>query len=261
MCRLLGYCARDHISVADLIGEPGLRDFTALSAAHPDGWGMAALDGGRSHITKSPRRAGDDPGYQRLVRLPLGDLGLVHLRWATPGLPVEAGNSHPFSYGEFSLAHNGAIHPQDRLGELLPSQWQGRLTGTTDSEHYFLHLMSRLESRGGDVVAAVGDTVRRIRRDYTPNCLNAILLAPAALHAISWHDPERIAREAIRARGFQGSEDDLDRYFCLAYRVRADAVVVASTGWPQEGWNLLPNGSVLTVERGTLTPSVRLLDD
>src|ERR1700690_1931428 len=114
MCRVLGYCSRGHVSVADLIGEPALRGFTGLSKWHGDGWGIAAQDGGATRITKSPRRASDDPGYQRLTRSPLGDTGLVHLRWATPGLPVEDRNSHPFSYGAFTMAHNGAIHPQDR---------------------------------------------------------------------------------------------------------------------------------------------------
>jgi predicted glutamine amidotransferase len=256
MCRILGYCARDHVSVTDLIGEPGLAAFTFLSTWHRDGWGMAAQDGGGLRVAKSSRRAGADPHYRRLAAEPLGDTGLVHLRWATPGLAVQDRNSHPFTRGEFAMAHNGAIHPQDKLPQMLPPTWEERLAGGTDSERYFLHIMSGLDAHGGDVVAAASDTVRRIRDDFTPNSLNAILLAPDRLYAIAWHDPARIPHESIRARK---SPEIPECYFDLAYRQTPDAVVVASTGWPQEGWSSLPNGSVLVVDRATLATSVEPL--
>jgi len=253
MCRLLGYCSRDPASVTELIGEDGVEAFTALSRWHADGWGMAAQDGGRLQVAKSPHRASEDPDYQRLAKERLGDTGLVHLRWATPGLPVDERNSHPFTCDGFALAHNGAIHPQDRLPRLLPPAWERRLTGSTDSERYFLRILSGLGRRGGDVLAAVAGTVRHITGQYTPSSLNAILLTPAALYAIAWHDPRRIPHEAIRARH---SPEDPATYFDLAYQVTPEAVVVASTGWPQEGWMVIPNGSALEITRGTLATRV-----
>jgi predicted glutamine amidotransferase len=267
MCRILGYCASDHVSVAEVVGEAGLGAFTALSAWHRDGWGMAAQDGGALQVSKSPLPAGHDPDYLRLAEKQLGDIGLVHLRWATPGLPVEDRNSHPFTYGQFALAHNGAIHPQDRLPELLPPGWEHKLTSGTDSERYFLHIMASLEASGAgqesdqeagqeSVVKAVADTVRHIRDDYAPNSLNAILLGPDALYAISWHNPGLIPYEAIRARN---SPEVPEKYFDLAYRQTPEAVVVASTGWPQDGWTSLPNGSVLVVDRATRTTRVQPL--
>ncbi len=110
---MLGYCARDRASLAEVMGDRGLRDFTNLSAFHGDGWGMAWYDGQQGHVEKSPRRAADEPAYRELAHRRLGDLGLVHLRRATPGLPVEACNSHPFRHDAIMMAHNGAIHPQD----------------------------------------------------------------------------------------------------------------------------------------------------
>src|SRR5262249_2336400 len=144
MCRMLGYCARDRAPLAEGIGERRLRAFTNPAAFHGDGWGMAAYDGSQACLEKAPRRASDDPAYRELCRRGLGDLGLVHLRRATPGLPVEARNTHPFRYGDIVMAHNGAIHPQDRLGDLLTPAGQRRLRGTTDSERYILHVISRL---------------------------------------------------------------------------------------------------------------------
>jgi predicted glutamine amidotransferase len=228
MCRLLGYCARDHASVTELIGEPSLDAFTALSAWHGDGWGMAARSGGAITVAKSPHRAIEDPDYQRLAKEQLGDT---------------------------ALAHNGAIHPQDRLPELLPPDWEQRLTSGTDSERYFLHIMSGVDTHG-DVVKAVTDTVGYISSEFAPNSLNAILLGPDALYAIKWHNPELIPLESIRARN---SPEVPELYFDLAYRRTPEALVVASTGWPQDGWTPLPNGSVLVVDRATLNTRVEPL--
>ena len=256
MCRLLGYCSRRSASVAGLISEEGLRAFTALSAFHGDGWGMAWYNSDGPQVQKAVGRALEEPDYARLAARPLGDLGLVHLRWATPGLGLGYHNSHPFRYGRYTFAHNGAVHPQDRLGEMLPDEWERRLTGATDSERYLLHLMWRLEARGGDMIAAVTDTVAGIAGRYAANSLNAVLLSPAKMYAISWHDPARIPAAELRRRGIAGTDEEIAGYFHLAYRATADAVVVASSGWPQHGWTVLPIGTVLVVDRVTLNTSV-----
>ena len=260
MCRLLGYCSRGSASVAGLLSGEGLRAFTALSDFHSDGWGMAWYDADGLRLRKSARRAAEEPDYARLARRPLGDLGLVHLRWATPGLGIGYDNSHPFRYGPYAFAHNGAIHPQDRLGEMLPAGWEQRLAGTTDSERYLLHLMWRLEARRGDMIAAAADTVASIAGRYAVNSLNAVVLSPAKMYVIAWHDPARIPVEELRLRGLGSTTEEFAGYFYLAYRATRDAVVAASSGWPQPGWTLLPSGSVLTVDRVTLKTSVFSLE-
>ena len=255
MCRLLGYCSRGSASAASLLTEPGLRAFTALSAFHSDGWGMAWYTADGPELRTSTRRAADAADYDRLAHRALGDIGLVHLRWATPGLAIGRQNCHPFRCGGYTLAHNGAIHPQNKLGEMLPAEWERRRHGTTDSERYFLHLMWRLERRGGDMAAAIADTQASIGSRYSVNSLNAILLSPDRMYAISWHDPARIPEAELRRRGLASTPDEIASYFHLGYRVTADAVVVASSGWPQTGWTVLANQSVLVVERATLQMS------
>jgi predicted glutamine amidotransferase len=256
MCRLLGYCAKAPVSLAELLGADGLADFTALSALHGDGWGMAWYDGAEPAVAKSAGAAVAEARYSDLAQRPLGPLGLLHLRWATPGLAVQDGNSHPFRYGGYVLAHNGAIHPQDRLGEMLPPDWERQVTGTTDSERYFLHLMWRLAERDGDIMAAIADTTADIAGRFAPNSLNAIMLAPGMLYAISWHDPARIPREQLLKRGLGDRPEDIDAYFDLSYAERAGAVVVASSGWPMPGWTPLPRGHVLAVDQATGTASI-----
>jgi predicted glutamine amidotransferase len=256
MCRLLGYCSQGSASVADVLGEAGLADFTQLSAYHSHGWGMAWYDGGIAQIEKSPQRAADDPAYRALAHRTLGDLGLVHLRRATPGLEVEPANSHPFRRSGFAMAHNGAIHPQDRLGDLLPPEWEQELTGSTDSERYFLRVLSRLEAHGGDVPAAIGETAAHIDSRFSASSLNALFLTPDALYALCWYDPERIPAGAAAQQGYQGPPE---RYFDLAYHYGPGAVVVASSGWSQDGWTPLPNRHLLRVDRATLGCTVHPL--
>jgi predicted glutamine amidotransferase len=256
---MLGYCARDRASLAEVMGDRGLDDFTKLSAVHGDGWGMAACNDRQGHVEKSRRQAADDPAYRELAHRRLGDLGLVHLRRATPGLPVEARNSHPFRHGGIIMAHNGAIHPQARLGDLLTPAWQRQLTGTTDSERYFLHVMSRLEAHPAghqDMIAALDDTIAHIDRTFSANSLNAIFLTPDALYAICWYHPERVPPGAVGQQGYRGPPE---RYFDLAYSETDSAVVVASTGWPQDGWAWLPNRHVLVIDRETLRTKVEPL--
>jgi hypothetical protein len=143
---------------------------------------------------------------------------------------------------------------------MLPAGWERRLTGTTDSERYLLHIMWRLERRGGDVVAAIADTVASIGSRYAVNSLNAILLSPDKMYAISWHDPARIPEAELRRRGMGSTPEEIAGYFHLAYRMTADALVAASSGWPQPGWTVLPNQSVLVVDRATLEMCVFSLD-
>ncbi|HTZ24075.1 MAG TPA: class II glutamine amidotransferase [Streptosporangiaceae bacterium] len=251
MCRLLGYCTRTDASLAELMGEQGLNEFTKMSEFHGDGWGVAWYDHQQPddvHVKKSPVRASDSDAYNELTHRRLGDLGMVHLRWATPGLPVETRNTHPFRRGNMVMAHNGAIHPQDRLGELLPPAWERQLTGTTDSERYFLHVLSGLDA-GEDVITAIEATVAHIDGLLQPNSLNAMLLTPGALYAICYYWPERIPHAALASRGM---ECGTDQYFELAHLETEAGIVVASSGWPQPGWTPLPNRNVLVIDRRTL---------
>jgi predicted glutamine amidotransferase len=254
MCRLLAYCSGADASLADLVGADGLRDFTGLCALHGDGWGMAWYDGDEPVVRKSPMRADGEPEYEKLAHEPLSDIGLVHLRWATPGLGVNERNNHPFRYGRHVFAHNGAIHPQDRLAQMLPAEWEARLAGTTDSERYFLLIMSRLAGHGGDMVAAIADAVADIDARFEPNSLNAILLSPDRLYAINWFHRARIPEAKLRSCG--RDEDEITTYFDLAYQTAGDSVVVASSGWPQPGWTPLPDRHVLVADRGTRTTAI-----
>jgi predicted glutamine amidotransferase len=262
MCRLLAWAAREPVTVAHALGESDLEAFTGLSRQHADGWGMAwwpaDSDGAAPSTTTSTTCAAADGRYRSATHEATGDLGFVHLRWATPGLPVVAANTHPFTRGRWAFAHNGAIHPQDRLDQILPPGWKSRMRGTTDSERYFLAVVARLED-GASVREAVTAVVHDIFDRFEPTSLNAMLLDPDALHIIAAHDPARVPALGASSSGGSDSEELDTAFYDLHHRRDSDSLVVASSGFHQhtdDDWQPLPNMSMLRIERGTLATSV-----
>jgi predicted glutamine amidotransferase len=268
MCRLLGWVARRPRTAADALGDAELATFTALSRQHADGWGMAWWPPGASsvdppQVERSTTCAADDDRFAELTTSNPADTGIVHLRWATPGLGVIAANTHPFVHKSMAFAHNGAIHPLDRIGELVPPGWTSQLAGTTDSERYFLSIVARV-SEGEMLQQAVGAVVRRIFEGFSPTSLNAMLLTPDALHVISAHDRSQVPMVRASSGGASPSMEPDTTFYELSYRADANSVAVASSGFPQpeaEGWQRLANMTLLRIDRETLvTTTVGLTD-
>jgi predicted glutamine amidotransferase len=266
MCRLLGWAARRPMTVADALGRAELAGFTALSRQHADGWGMAwwppeVRSIGPPPVERSTTCAADDPRFAELTTSAATDAGFVHLRWATPGLPIIAANTHPFVHGSMAFAHNGAIHPINRTTELVPAGWESQLAGTTDSERYFLSIVARL-SQGETVAQAVAEVVRRIFDDFSPTSLNAMVLTPDTLQVISAHDPSRVPMMGESSGGASSSTEPDTTFYEISYRADATSVVVASSGFPQpadDGWQRLANMTLLRIDRVTLDTSTAAL--
>ena len=247
MCRLLGWAARSPVPLADLLGRRQLREFTALSRRHGDGWGVAWHSGAGLGLRKSPGPARRDRDFRRWARTVPADLGLVHLRRATLGLDVHHGNTHPFAGQGLAFAHNGSVLPPSSIDALLAPPLRGGLEGDTDSERYFRAVLSRLADGGaGRIDEALARTVDDIAATADFSSLNCLLMTPDRLYAV------------CRFRGTQAGE--APDYFHLRYRITGDAVVVASSGWGS-GWQQLADGELLTVDRRTLACSVARLDE
>ncbi len=265
MCRLLGWVSSAPRSMADVLGPAALDGFTALSRHHADGWGLAtARAGDGPEVERSTAGAAGDPAFARAVHR-AAPAGVAHLRWATPGMAVETRNTHPFRRGDTAFAHNGALHPQDRLSRALPLRAPYAPEGTTDSERYFLTLLAALDA-GADVAAAVSAVVARIgEAGLEVSSLNALLLTPTTLAAVNVHDPARAPLhphadpDGDPRSGADAAAARDAPYFDLRYREDAGAVVVASSGFDQpadEGWAPLPDSSVLLIDRATLRTEV-----
>jgi len=247
MCRLLGWATGRPTSLLDLLGEEDLYDFTELSCKHGDGWGLATAGPRGIDVHKEPDAARMSDAFAAWSAAGISDLGMVHLRWATLGLDVRVENTHPFALGRFAFAHNGSIAPPESVDRLVSPEAARLRTGDTDSERYFLAVLSRV-LEGATPADALADTVTRLAEAGGASSLNCLLLTPDELYAVCRFDPA--------AKPHADEDDD---YFQLRYRATEDAVVVASTGWGSD-WAELGNGDLLVVRRGSLETSVVSLD-
>ena len=241
MCRLLGSVSRAPVTVDEVLGEE--RDaFVELADKHGDGWGHAfSAEPGHLEVRKAPDSARVNPAFAALTADQPARAALTHLRWATLGLGISAENTHPFTDGTIAFGHNGSIDPPDLLDQLISSELAVRRQGSTDSERYFLALLSRL-SGNDEVDALVSTLADAVALAGGAKSLNCMLLTPLALYAACSYDP--------------ASYEEPD-YYPLLYRATADTVVVASTGWTDSaGWTTLGNGQMLVVDRETLGTKV-----
>ena len=242
MCRLLGSVSRSPVTVDDVLGaDRGA--FLDLARIHGDGWGHAWTSGSAVEVRKDPGSALESAELAALTANEAAEAALTHLRWATLNLGVRPENTHPFTDGTLAFAHNGSIVPPHGIDELIAPGLAARREGDTDSERFFLALLSRMEGR--DVGAALRQTVEDVVASGAEvRSLNCMLLTPQTLYAVCCYN-------AL-------SDEDPD-YYPLLYRQAGDTVVVASTGWTDSaGWSVLDNGQMLTVDRTslktTLTP-------
>ncbi|WP_034091769.1 class II glutamine amidotransferase [Streptacidiphilus albus] len=243
MCRLLGVVSRGPRPLTDTLS--GLLDpFTALSCEHADGWGVAAWRDGELSVAKDTSPAHASKAYAQALS-PATDAALLHLRKASPGLPVTPGNTHPFTAGTLAFAHNGGFSPEHALDGLIDAEILRGGVGSTDSERFFLRVLTRLRSTDPDPVDAIARTAADVRAHASFSSLNCLLLTQDALYAYAEEDPES---EASRRRG--------PDFFPLWYRARQDSVVVASSGiGAGDGWQVLPYGQVLEIRRADLRVS------
>jgi predicted glutamine amidotransferase len=246
MCRLLGYVSRTPTTLAELLGEADLQEFTELSRKHADGWGLAWPTEDGVEVVKAPDAARTSALFKRMSHERRSDLALAHLRWATLGLNVLPENTHPFSDGSIAFAHNGSVKPPASLDALIPADLMGLRQGTTDSERYFLAVLAR--ARETNPATALAEVMSIIASSLQFSSLNAMLATHTQLIVASRFDPVAEAKEAE------------PHYYQVRYRVTPDAVLIASSGWG-DGWNTLQNGEMLVVDRGTLELSVTQLPE
>lgn len=254
MCRLLGYVAARPLAAADVLGEHGFESFTSLAALHGDGWGLAWRDDDHvTHSVSSPNSAARDPLYADLTRTPLGAAGLVHLRWATGGLPVVPENTHPFTDGQYAFAHNGKIKPIARLAELLTPESRAKLRGATDSERYFRFVMQCITESGSEA-SGVTRALHTMMKEFPHASLNALMLTPTTLIAIHINSQAASPPRALSAL-YDSFEDMPPRhateYYAMDYRITPDAVHVISSGLDEPGWTHVPPDSAAMIDLDT----------
>lgn len=237
MCRLLGYVSTAPTSVKDFSGF-AFNEFVNLSNVHKDSWGLSLIDGERKAIFKSVESAASSGNFEKVVKENKSSGGLLHFRWASPGITVNEENAHPFIHEDFSFIHNGALQPYDALlGELTPEILKLR-RGSGDSELFFLFTLAKVEQLG--FKEGVLSAIATIKQKHKYSSINSMFLNSDFLIVISEHDPEN------RPSWTESN------YYEVRYRLDESGCVVASSGWDQSGWVLMPNHSALIVDRRTM---------
>ncbi|HVB74283.1 MAG TPA: class II glutamine amidotransferase [Ktedonobacteraceae bacterium] len=243
MCRLLGYVAREPV-IAERLLDDTLAAFVELSRFHADGWGLAWYDeSGQLQQSRTPEPAHASAEFSPLAASIRTDALIGHIRWATPGFALCLENTHPFTRDQFAFAHNGAVAPNAAIEALIAPHLRESISGTTDSERYFLALLTAFEKTPH--IEAFQMLLSILRQRLQSTSLNSLLLTPQMLYVVCDFDADApLARK-------------LPDYFYVQYRVTKDAVIVGSTGLSQApGWETLQNGQMLLVERGTLKVTI-----
>lgn len=237
MCRLLGYSANNPTNIPKFIG-PEFSEFLELSHVHHDSWGLAIDTGVETRLIKQAETAAASDSFSSTIDQNSGTGGLLHFRWASPGLPIDDENAHPFAHRNISFIHNGALSPYDALKDLVSPEYMALRRGQTDSELFFLYLLTEISAKGfrAGVLAAISN----IKNNFKYSSINCMVMNPDYLIVVSEHDPVNKPQWA----------DEV--YYEIRYRLDDNGFAVASSGWDQTGWQLIENHKALILDRKTL---------
>lgn len=234
MCRMLAFAAQTPCHLDDVL-DGGFRSFAELSKIHKDGWGTAEVGGpGAIRSRKAPTTAFGDPAFWEATRAIESRSALVHLRWGT-GTELAPRNTHPFVVDGTAFVHNGLVRNTKPLEALIPQGLMAERRGETDSEVYFLALLS-LWRESGDLTRATETVVGIIRDECGFSGINFLMLTSDHLYAFMGFDP---SAEIVK--------EDAD-YYELHLLERKEGLVVASSGWAADEWRALENGDLVSVD-------------
>ncbi|MEY4438091.1 MAG: hypothetical protein RL249_503 [Actinomycetota bacterium] len=247
MCRLLGFCSKNSSTLPQLLGQD-LDKFVALSQIHCDGWGYAHIEHSSTTAEKfrEPIPAIDSPHLTEQINTPT-DGALLHFRWASKGLDVKEVNTHPFTYKDITFIHNGSFRPFDTLAPYISDTYKKLIQGDTDSELYFYYLLTEIDKHG--FIEGIASALKFIKADIDHSSANMMIMNKDYFVTACRYNQDRIP---------DLFKKDID-YYELRYKEIDGAVLVASSGWNQDGWTMLNDDSLLIVNRNDQSHQVRAI--
>ena len=270
MCRFYGFRANEDTKVeCSLVHAQNALLMQSRSdmvgRAHPDGWGIAFYHDAGLQVERRSTAAFDDLHFSATAERIYTQTVVAHVRLASVGGTAVV-NSHPFTWGQWTFAHNGtlfgfALLRDELVTQTLPSLQSSR-QGLTDSEQSFYWLLSRLANAGIDLSRPIQDMglFTRVICDavveLNQRChgvesiqrarLNFLLTDGHVMAVTRWNNSLYwVAREGIH-----------DCEICGIPHVRPHegtnyrAVIVASEPISSEAWQEVPDQHLLLVDGG-----------
>ena len=252
MCRLIGFISPTSTTAADLIGADECRQWQSMGTVHDDGWGTAWIDTDTEAVARfrTPTEGADDPRLTRALDADASEGRICHLRMATTGLKDLEENTHPFLADGVAMAHNGSVHPIERLREYVSVAEVEEIGGTTDSAIIFALVLRDLRL-GESLLDAVTGTVRMLRAGFDHPGINLLFLTTEEMIVVH-------ATAGTQVPYLQGPlpPDHHDHYYRMSWqRSPENAMIVSSSGLEHKGWSLIEQNTImrLTVADGAET--------
>ncbi len=259
MCRLLGYAAPRPTTAAEVIGGLACAEWQRMGRLHCDGWGTAWLDElGSVRQFRDPSDGTTNPDLASALVEHEATARITHLRLATEGMRNELTNTHPFVADGIAFAHNGSLHPVERLRAMVTPDEVARVGGTTDSAIVFA-LILRAVDAGVPLLEATTSTVATLRDEFPTAAINLLVLSDAELIAVHSNEGAPVPTEDFEASGL-GPDlplDHVDHYYQLSWSRAADgAVAFSSSGLEGDGWQRMAQHTAARVDLATLQVDV-----
>lgn len=227
----------------------------ARGRTNPDGWGIALYMNDAPVVERRSTAAFSDLRFSEVAAGARAHTVVAHVRKASVGAPAIE-NTHPFTCGRWTFAHNGTVSAFERVGPLLEAQVAADLLqqrhGTTDSELCFLWLLSRLRQAGMDLDSARVDLARAVARisesvvDLDALCKKEDPIVPATLNFVVTNGQVLIATRWNAPLHWQTRDGESRCDMCGTSHTTADdepgyrALVVASERICCGDWQELP---------------------
>ncbi len=285
MCRFVLYLGKP-VTLSSLLVEPShslirqsVHSDEREEPLNGDGFGVAFYAPQFSPepaLFRSISPAWNNRNLLELSRITQSGCILAHVRAATQALEISEPNCHPFTFGRYAFMHNGDLggflRGRRRIIGRMPDRIFETIRGTTDSEHLFGLVLSRIpeadhenaQTLADALVGGVREAISILREDSgaEEHCYLNIVLANG--------------RSAVACRYTTDLPDGADslylnwgkRYACeggLCRMLDADeasgSVIVASEPLSQEpGWHPVPTNHLVLID-GTAQPRVMAWPD
>ncbi len=262
MCRLYGFRANESTKVdCSLVFAQNalLRQSQKDQAGHQhsDGWGIAYYENGKPILKKRTSSAFEDAHFSMTAEQSYSQTVVAHVRLATVGRNA-LNNTHPFVHSNLIFAHNGTIPEFSVVREYLQSEtkleYQRTLRGETDSEQYFLWLLSRLNEQLDSLheqsvlqtisqaIVELAEYCKKVNANKTPR-LNFVLTDGRSMIACRWNR----SLHWIARRGIYDCEICGIPHIHHGSSVEHRAIAIASEPVTHEKWSPLPNYYLMQV--------------